>query len=1428
MENKISKNNKIPGCDQLTRPEEIQELSKYLGDLKTRQDRKEKAYMSGLDTLFVPGHNTGLFPEVTLEDHISALDLGKEEEANTVLEKKVLELKDRTTPSLGDKIIGLSTTESSELDERIINIPVYNEVTNLPESPVALLVEDKSKLEDKLLKIVDDNESELETKVLGPGEIKPVNSLEDTLIKTDTSSATIQDLDSRVVGLNINSKDELGDKVIKIHPERDLGLGDKTLPLYDTEDPNLSNKTLPLYDSREGSLEDKVVKTYDPKEDKLEDKVLQINPLEIENLDDRIVALKDGGNAFLEDRKIMLSTTTTPEIALEDKELELSLEGEALEYYKKFSSFYFGNTLDRNGNDISEKYIFTNLFNLAMSLYKTIQERDQARADYWSKVLTALSKYGVQKLHDLKNVRLVDKKVNLGKQEQVLPSLDKITPLPPCYNEGHEACNPIIADKLAYPVPEPRFSRDYFDPFESYLSNIVSLAEAENWKDSVTKGVTSALKFAKNKMSPGGLLDKMVTIGIDTLNKLDKNSPGTTSRTSKNNRNRLRWSLPGANKEFKKKKEDDLAERILFGTDPLGNAINFSEELVAGFISDYTWKECPTLEEGNKAFDKKEFAKVKHLIKEVKSVSSKEEIKDPVKNGYYKIKKKVWRYQKGSQDILDKYKESFKSYGKRVGEDFKKDPFTVVKNLSDSLIKGTTSGSNGGPGSNYSRVYNRPLKGKKTTTFDFPEDSGDSMDGIRIRKSLSSNTNLTSWSGPSIIDRAKSSLSGKPVNEYIVYDDKHKINYKSKNFKDRYLSSYGIQTTLSELCNRSEIPNSVEDLITILKNSEHITNVGRFGTAATNDRFAQTLDSNACWEVVITPFVSKKLNGGWSYLPAIQEINTLNQAEHGINTGYNEWIPISSFSLQKSKLLTKQVGLFDGEFNVPLAAELSNELTITIVDDQYKSWRNYFQKCMDVSVYSSQPHDENYYKTGYNSVSESDFTGDFKTGKLDSNELATVKEASRNTISNSLTGKNLNKYNGQWIPTAVDKTVECAALYKNVAFRIKIFVMTQQYSTIRKFDLLAVLRDFSEDFNGDTDSSPSDLNLNFSIVGEDPDNYHEEDINLAAYDWWRKQDDYIEQEKIALRLVKEGSAEEMKLRMKALKEAEEKKIEKGKEERQRIAAQKAAWNNREVTTLMVQKKDDKSYANNIKTSTQLIILEKGANVDEWFKNNPDYELAEGGHLTVLTGSEDVVNSSLNMSYTEALKNQKKFEEYRNKVINSEAAQTLRANEDALEYEEEKRQKVLAEIEKEKNRYIELASNYVKTADEYNKGTSFSDHFSDKEKLDGVNGMVLRGEGAYKDSMTQEERESVLVKLGKAQELENAAYNTQNTTSDGKIVVGDMAVAWAKSRYDNLTIGANLTNADNQILSNLEQAKKLREEAKAAVSQAKFSKSRKNK
>ena len=46
--------------------------------------------------------------------------------------------------------------------------------------------------------------------------------------------------------------------------------------------------------------------------------------------------------------------------------------------------------------------------------------------------------------------------------------------------------------------------------------------------------------------------------------------------------------------------------------------------------------------------------------------------------------------------------------------------------------------------------------------------------------------------------------------------------------------------------------------------------------------------------------------------------------------------------------------------------------------------------------------------------------------------------------------------------------------------------MTPQLSTITKYDLLLVLKDFSEERSGEIDPSGSDLTVSFSIVGENP------------------------------------------------------------------------------------------------------------------------------------------------------------------------------------------------------------------------------------------------------------------------------------------------------------------------------------------------------
>lgn len=275
-----------------------------------------------------------------------------------------------------------------------------------------------------------------------------------------------------------------------------------------------------------------------------------------------------------------------------------------------------------------------------------------------------------------------------------------------------------------------------------------------------------------------------------------------------------------------------------------------------------------------------------------------------------------------------------------------------------------------------------------------------------------------------------------------------KIENTGIKFKDYYTGGKGLYTTLNELC-KANVPSTLAELKEDLKNAPYITTPDKFGSFSKNGssrKFGSySLDTNAYWEVILEPLCCEKLNGGLSFLPSIQEINVMNKLQHGIVTRYSKWIPFISFDLQKSKMIGKSLSLFDGEINYPSSVELTNELRLTVVDDEFKSWRQYFQKCMEVSVYNSTPHkekDQFYEKT---------------TDSL-------LQDLARLTI--------------------VDKDVICIAFYKNITFNIRIYLMNPQYSTVRYYNLLCVLKDFSEEYNGDTDGGAQDLNLTFSIVGE--------------------------------------------------------------------------------------------------------------------------------------------------------------------------------------------------------------------------------------------------------------------------------------------------------------------------------------------------------
>ena len=265
---------------------------------------------------------------------------------------------------------------------------------------------------------------------------------------------------------------------------------------------------------------------------------------------------------------------------------------------------------------------------------------------------------------------------------------------------------------------------------------------------------------------------------------------------------------------------------------------------------------------------------------------------------------------------------------------------------------------------------------------------------------------------------------------------------RTYSFKNNYISGKGILITLEELCGISsdtDDTNTVEGLYNVLKSSPFITTPDKFTSTGYSNYNIQTLDTNAFWEIALEPYAGPE-NGDLNYLPGIHEINIRNIVMHGVNTAYNKWIPFTSFDLQKSKMTSKTLSLYDGEISYPVSMEFTNELRITIADDQYKSWRRYFEECAKAAIYNSEGHTSNYY-------------------------ILPPDEYSL---------------------TAIDTNNVCIAMYKNICFRCRIYVMTPQYSTIQKFDLLLVMKDFSEEYTGDIGDGAGDLTVSFSIVGENP------------------------------------------------------------------------------------------------------------------------------------------------------------------------------------------------------------------------------------------------------------------------------------------------------------------------------------------------------
>ena len=279
-------------------------------------------------------------------------------------------------------------------------------------------------------------------------------------------------------------------------------------------------------------------------------------------------------------------------------------------------------------------------------------------------------------------------------------------------------------------------------------------------------------------------------------------------------------------------------------------------------------------------------------------------------------------------------------------------------------------------------------------------------------------------------------------------------------FKDNYLLGEGVKKTLKDLCN-TEINqiSSVEDLYDVLKRSEKTTAHARTSEGVMN---GMTLSSNHVWEITIEPYISG-YNGYCTWLPFMQELNRYNYKVHRVRTIYDKWIPITSFELQDKRLINKTLGLYAGEISYPIAMEYSNELRLTIADDSFKSFRYYFDKVAEISTYESAINNKIDY---FNAQDDANCAKNRKFNNFSFKKIINETDEVDSTFE------------------TIDKGKFAVGMYKNLCFEICIYILTPQYSTIKKYDLLCVMKDYSIEYSGETDASPSDVTVTFSIVGD--------------------------------------------------------------------------------------------------------------------------------------------------------------------------------------------------------------------------------------------------------------------------------------------------------------------------------------------------------
>ena len=1032
---------------------------------ETRLDLEDNRELNLIDTK--------LNLEDSRETNLSDTKLTLEASEDTSLEDTRLSLEDSRKTKLSDARLDLEVNEDTSLEETRLNLK-DNRETSLENTKLTLKVSEDTSLEVTKLNLEDNRETNLSDTRLDL-EVSEDTSLEDTKLTLEDDRDT--SLEDTKLTLGDDRETSLGETKLTLEDDRDISLGDTKLTIEDSRDTSLEDTKLTLEDDRKTNLEDTKLTLEDDRETELESFLDSIIT------DEGDVALSDtiikGIDEVVEIDSLYDSILEVPETNTSDARED----GETSGWEEKLEE----EIIQRPDSDISpgwdEETLPDESSRIGTPSSDTSDTREDGQPTGWSEGLYNTSLNIPEAItSDTRedgsstgwNEELYKSFIGVSEDQKYIKILEMAATLGPWGSKVSSLVSAVLGNK--------KIDSSLAAWFDGELKKILQEMDIMDSFNHILKDRTDGENNQKALDLRNASPDTKITEFGDRIER--PGDPRTPRRMPGRDGIKPKESLPDYKMEMPKANKEGQSDYI------------YNSE---GYIYNSEGGEDRT---GDTLFE--------HIIVDTFSPSK----SGSGDRGYKTIPK--YQFPSGGIDALN-INNFIRLGAERLFDLW--DPRTVTERrlktilldetiallvlAREQLEKLTKSNRDRLPGDDMGLISDL-MTGDVSGALDTVKDAA-----LGVLGDIFGGAKGVDTTNP--LNRPKTKLTGKGYlreqttgfdrgNARTTASDVYNANKKDKwknlannlvnsliggladkwgaerdiSFSDKYIkNSFGTVRTISELCNLTnpEKVESVEALFELLKTSPYITTPYKFGTLDSGRYGAMTLDTNAYWEVIIEPFCHTQMNGGYSFLPSVQEINIINQITHGVTTGYSKWLPVTSFELQKSKLDTKTIGLYSGEFSIPTVAELSNELRITMIDDSYKSWRNYFQKCMDVSVYSSESHTADYYYK------------DMYTAMQDWKQANTTEDINDdfNAILNVMKNKGGIEY-----PTIVDKSRPIAALYKNVTFQIQIYIMTPQYSTIRRFNLLCVLNGFEESAAGDIDAGGYDLNLSFSIVGENP------------------------------------------------------------------------------------------------------------------------------------------------------------------------------------------------------------------------------------------------------------------------------------------------------------------------------------------------------